>query len=245
MRSLLGLLVLALASCAPVLQSQSRPSPAPLLVAGGLVQGGWANVDNEQFPLSGQPLAAAYASGRLYAAYPYQLQVYKNGTLEQSFSMTGTPTAIHTLPKPVVVMRQGLFLPGAGVFSYPAKDALSNSQGLWWVGRGGLWLGEKRIVQGEFQKVVGSDNIVIALGRNQAAAYPSGERFPLPQGWLGVAFLKYLYVLTPTGVREFSKSGLELARTSGQFEAIRADGNGVWLLQGDRLLHLSLSLGAV
>ncbi|AEB12180.1 hypothetical protein [Marinithermus hydrothermalis] len=237
-RVILAGLGLALGACAPSLTQPTAPS---LLVPGGRIEGGWAVLERLTFPLAGPPLAADRSGGTLYAAYPFQLLAYREGQLVEALPLPGVPRFVRARPALVVGLEQGLFVPERGLLELPAQDAVRREDGVFWVGREGFWRGRARLVQGAFRAVAGNDRFVFALGET-AYRFPDGLTFPLPAGWRAAGLAEDLYLLTPEGVVRLSPEGLELDRLEGTFDALAVDASGVWLLAGNRVIRLSLSL---
>ncbi len=237
-RALLAGLGLALGACAP---RATQPSAPSLLVPGGRIEGGWVILEHLTFPLAGPPLAADRAQDTLYAAYPFQLLTYQGDQLTEALPLPGVPRFVRARPALVVGLEQGLFVPGRGLIELQAQDAVRREDGVFWVGAGGFWRERTQITQGAFRAVVGNDRFVFALGK-AAYRFPDGLTFPLPARWRAAGLAEDLYLLTPEGVVRLSPEGLEVGRFAGAFDALAVDSSGVWLLTGDRVVRLSLSL---
>ncbi|WP_018112507.1 hypothetical protein [Thermus igniterrae] len=197
--------LLLLSACAPL----QAPPPA-LPYPGGFVQGGLV-AGRFQVALPGTPLFLDANGNTLYAAYPYQLLVYREGRLE-SLPLPGTPRFLRASPRLVVGLGEGVFTEG-GLLPYPAQDAALTEGGLYWVGREGLYLENTLLRRGRFQQVVALEGQVVALGE-EAFFFPEGQSLPLPHpvrkaqaGACGaVALLDRVYLVGPKGLRPVAEA---------------------------------------
>jgi|AMFO01.1.fsa_nt_gi hypothetical protein len=229
------LLVAVLGACAPTTGSVA---PKTLLVPGGTIAGRWANLESQTFPLPSPPRFADTDGNTLYAAYGYELLVFRDGALWQSLPLPSPPRFLHARPQPVVGVREGVYLPGKGLFPYPALDARLKGA-LWWTD-GDAWREGDRLASGPFRLVVADDERVAFLGGE--AFFPGLSRFPLPK-FRAAELYQNLYLLTDQGVLAFSPGGVLLGKHPGIYDALAVDGRGVWLLQNQGgLLRLSLDL---
>lgn len=202
----LALLAL-LSACAPL------QATAPVLsYPGGFAEGGW--VTGRFFvALPGPPLLLDADQQSLYAAYPYQLLIYRDGYW-QSLPLPGIPRFLRASSGKVVV---GL---GEGVYTeeeflpYPARDAAWSHEGLFWVGEKGLYREATLLRPGAFPQVVALDTGVVALGQ-EAYFYPEGLLLPLPQvvrkaqpGACGVVALMegWVYLVRPEGAKPVAEA---------------------------------------
>lgn len=233
-------LLLLLAGCAPATQGG-----ALLLVSGGTIEGRWVQLGLEQFPLPEAPLAADAAEGLLYAAFPYQLLLYRGVNLEQSLALPGVPTFVRATPKPIVGLGQQVFRPDQGVLPYPATDALAVGNNTYWTNGQELFLGNRSLAKGAFIKLLSSGDNLAALTQDGLVAFwPSQNRFSTNLTLTNGVWLRDLYLLSPQGVTRYSPNGLQIGFRAGTFEAIAADGDGLLLMQNQQILRLGPSLEA-
>ncbi|AEV16091.1 hypothetical protein TCCBUS3UF1_10460 [Thermus sp. CCB_US3_UF1] len=221
----LAALPLLLAACAP-LQAQ-----APLLsYPGGFAQGGLVG---GRFPaaLPGPPLFLDADGQALYAAYPYQLLVLREGRLE-SLPLPGLPRFLRASPRLVLGLGNAVYTE-AGLLPYPALDGVLTEGGLYWVGREGLYLEGRLLRPGRFTQVVAWEGRVVALGE-VALFLPEGQSQPLPEpprkaqaSACGVAALlgSRLYLVRPEGVKAVAEA-----------EDFAAWGEALYLTPGPRVL---------
>jgi hypothetical protein len=233
-------LLLLLSGCAPAVQSSGHL----LLVAGGLVEGRVAQLQQQTFLLPSAPLLAAAHSGILYAAYPYQLLVYTPGSPVQSLPLPGIPRFLHARPQPLVGLKGGLYRPGVGLLPYSARDGRATPLGIFWVSAKGFFLNQDQLASGDFRWVVAEGSEAIALSDHEAVVYPSGLHFPLPTSPRAVALSQNLYLLGAQGLFALSPTGLEEAFYPGSFQGMTADHQGVYLLKDRQLIILSPQLEA-
>lgn len=233
-------LAATLASCAP--HAGATPLEPTLLVAGGVVQGRWVRLGNQQFALPAAPALAAADGDLVYLAYPFQLLVYQNGSLRDSLPLPGTPTFMQVRPRVVVGGEFGLFTPEGGRFAFQASDAVNTGRALYWVDGKALYVGSRKITDGSFYKVVGDEGYLVALTKREAYRWPEGVWFPLPAEPKAVALAEDLYLLAPEGIYQLSRSGLVVHFLAGAFGDLAADAQGVYALQGGRLVRLSFNL---
>jgi len=188
-----------LAACAPQAQGPLLPYPGGF-ARGGLVEGRFS------LALPGTPLFLDASEEALYAAYPYQLLIYKEDRL-QSLPLPGVPRFLRASPRLVVGLEGGVWTESA-FYPYPAQDALLTEEGLYRVDGKGLYRDGALLLPGAFRQVVAWEGWVVALGE-AAHFYPAGPTLPLPRpvrkaqaGTCGVvALLEGLYLLRPEGLK--------------------------------------------
>jgi hypothetical protein len=188
-----------LAACVPQAQGPLLPYPGGF-ARGGLVEGRFS------LALPGTPLFLDASEEALYAAYPYQLLVYRESRLE-SLPLPGVPRFLRASPGPVVGLEGGVWTESA-FYPYPALDALLTEEGLYRVDSKGLYRDGTLLLPGAFRQVVAWEGWVVALGE-EARFYPEGPILPLPKpvrkaqaGTCGVvALLEELYLVRPEGLR--------------------------------------------
>ncbi|PZA07797.1 MULTISPECIES: hypothetical protein [unclassified Meiothermus] len=229
-----------LAACAP--HSGAASKEPTLLIAGGVVEGRWVRLGSQQFALPAAPVLAAADGETVYAAYPFQLLVYQSGLLKESLPLPGVPKFMQVRPKVVLGGDFGLFTPEGGRFALTASDAIHTSRGLYWVDGKALYAGYRKIADGSFDKIVGDEDYVVALTKREAYRWPEGVWFPLPAEPSAVALADDLYLLTPEGIYQLSRSGLILRFLAGAFTDLAADAQGVYALRDGQLLRLSFDL---
>lgn len=226
MGRLIPLLPLLLLACAPL------GGEAPLLpYPGGFAQGGLVT-GRFQVALPGTPLLLDADGEALYAAYPYQLLVFREGRLE-SLSLPGVPRFLRASPRPVVGLGEAVWAAG-DLLPYPARDAALTGEGLLWVGEGGLHRDRDLLRPGSFRQVVVWQGGVVALGE-EALFHPEGWRLPLPgtvrraqaSACGAVALLEggRVYLVRPEGARPLAEA-----------EAFAAWEEWVYLAPGPRTL---------
>lgn len=235
----LGLAV-TLAACAP--QTGENASQPSLLIAGGVVEGRWVRLGSQQFALPAVPTLAAADGNLVYAAYPFQLLVYRNGNLEDNIPLPGTPKFMQVRPRVVLGGDFGVFTPEGGRFAFPATDAINTGRTLYWVDGKALYAGNRKITDGSFSKIVGDDAYLLALTKREVYRVPEGVWFPLPAEPKAVALADDLYLLAPEGIYQLSRSGLRVNFLAGAFSDLAADEQGVYALQGGQLIRLSFNL---
>ncbi|MFN3367863.1 MAG: hypothetical protein ACK4G4_00740 [Thermus sp.] len=202
----LPLLVL-LSACAP-LQATAPVLPYP----GGFAEGGWVT-GRFLVALPGPPLFLDADQESLYAAYPYQLLIYRDAHL-QSLPLPDVPRFLRASSGKVAVgFGDGVYTE-EGPLPYPARDAAWGKEGLFWVGEGGLYRETALLHPGAFSQVVAWDRGVVALGR-EAYFYPEGLSLPLPQGVqkaqagaCGVVALMggWVYLVRPEGAKPVAQA---------------------------------------
>ncbi|WP_114313291.1 hypothetical protein [Thermus caldifontis] len=196
-----------LPACAPL------QAPPPVLpYPGGFVQGGLVT-GRFQVALPGPPLFLDADASSLYAAYPYQLLVYRDGQWE-SLPLPGVPQFLRASGgKGVVGLGEAVYAEG-NLLPYPARDGVWTQEGLFWVGKSGLFREGELLRQGAFQQVVVWEKRVVALGE-EAYFYPDGQRLPLPHparkaqaGSCGVVALmgNRVYVVRPEGAKPVAEA---------------------------------------
>jgi hypothetical protein len=156
--------------------------------------------------LPGTPLFLDADGKALYAAYPYQLLVYRENRLE-SLPLPGVPRFLRASPRPVVGL-EGRVWTESAFYPYPALDALLTEEGLYRVDSKGLYRDGTLLLPGAFRQVVAWEGWVVALGE-EARFYPEGPTLSLPHparkaqaGACGVvALLDELYLLRPEGLK--------------------------------------------
>lgn len=216
--------LLLLSACAP-LQALSPTLPYP----GGFAQGGLV-AGRFQVALPGTPLFLDADGETLYAAYPYQLLLFRGGRLE-SLPLPGIPRFLRANPKLAVGLGEAVFTE-AGLLPYPAQDAALTEQGLYWVGREGLYLESTLLRRGRFAQVVAWEGRVVALGE-EAYIFPEGQSLPLPRpvrkaqaGACGVvALLDRVYLVRPDGLKPVAEA-----------QDFAAWGESLYLVPGNRIL---------
>ncbi|GLV48284.1 hypothetical protein TJA_14400 [Thermus sp. LT1-2-5] len=220
----LGFLLLLLAACAPL---QATPPALPYpggFARGGLVEGRFQAI------LPGSPLFLDADGEALYAAYPYQLLVLREGRLE-SLPLPGIPRFLRARPRLAVGLGEAVWTQG-GLLPYPAKDAFLGDEGLFWVGQEGLYRERTLLHRGRYAQVVAWEGAV-ALGE-EAFFYPEGRTLPLPSpalkaqaGACGVVALlgKKVYLVRKEGVKALAEA-----------EDMAAFGEQVYLVPGERVL---------
>ncbi len=188
-----------LAACAPQAQGPLLPYPGGF-ARGGLVEGRFS------LALPGTPLFLDASEEALYAAYPYQLLIYKEDRL-QSLPLPGVPRFLRASPRLVVGLEGGVWTESA-FYPYPARDALLTEEGLYRVDGKGLYREGTLLLPGAFRQVVAWEGWVVALGE-EARFYPEGPTLSLPHparkaqaGTCGVVvLLEGLYLLRPEGLK--------------------------------------------
>lgn len=193
-----------LAACAPL----GGAGPA-LPYPGGFAEGGLV-AGRFQVALPGPPLFLDADKEALYAAYPYQLLVFREGRLE-SLPLPGVPRFLRASPRPLVGLGPGVWSLER-LYPYPAQDAALTPQGLYWVGPAGLHLEETLLRRGRFSQVVAWGEGVAALGE-EALFLPSGQTLPLPRPTRKaqasdcgvVALLDEVYLVRPEGAKRLSE----------------------------------------
>ncbi|GAB5601849.1 hypothetical protein FJNA_03730 [Thermus sp. FJN-A] len=213
-----------LAACAPLAATApTLPYPGGF-ATGGLVTGRF------QVALPGSPLFLDADGKTLYAAYPYQLLRYREGTLE-SLPLPGVPRFLRATPRLAVGLGSGVWTEER-LYPYPALDAALTPEGLYWVDGEGLHLGEALVRPGPFRQVVVWEERVVALGQ-EAYFHPEGLTLPLPHparkaqaGACGVvALLDGVYLVRPEGVKPLA-----------QAEDFALWGEAVYLSPGERVV---------
>lgn len=189
-----------LAACAPM-----GVAPQPLPYPGGFALGGLVT-GRFQGVLPGSPLFLDADGEALYAAYPYQLLVLKEGRLE-SFPLPGVPRFLRAGARPIVGLGTGVWTP-EGLLPYPALDAFWSPEGLYWVDGEGLHRESALLQRGRFRQVVPWPGGAAALGQ-EAFFFPEGRSIPLPHpvrkaqsGACGVvALMDGVYLVRPAGAK--------------------------------------------
>ncbi|APD10157.1 MULTISPECIES: hypothetical protein [Thermus] len=217
-------LLLLLAACAPLEASlPTLPYPGGF-ARGGLVEGRFQAI------LPGPPLFLDAGEDTLYAAYPYQLLVLKGGVLE-SLPLPGVPRFLRARPRPVVGLDGAVWAEG-NLLPYPAQDAVLGEEGLFWVGKEGLYRERTLLQRGSYGQVVAWEGVV-ALGK-EAFFYPEGKTLPLPApalkaqaGVCGVVALlgKAVYLVRQEGAKPLAEA-----------QDFAAFGEWVYLVPGERVL---------
>lgn len=197
-----------LAACAP--QAQSPVNADPILIEGGVVEGRVVRAAGLQLALPSPTRWVARNGSTLLAAYPFQLLVYHNGFIQDSLPLPGVPTFVRAKPRPLVGLEDRLFLPGLGTLAYKAKDALSTSEGVYWLNNEGLYLERRLLAEGRFDFLAASERYVYAFA-HEALRLPDYLRVPLPASVRAAVVLDDLFVLTPEGIYRLSLEGLHLA----------------------------------
>jgi hypothetical protein len=188
-----------LSACAPLAQAPLLPYP------GGFARGGWVE-GRFAVALPGPPLFLDADEKALYAAYPYQLLVYREGQL-LSLPLPGVPRFLRAHPRPLVGLPGGIWTEES-FYPYPARDAVLTETGLYYVDAQGLHRERTLLRPGAFSQVVVWEGGVVALGE-EAYFYPEGRALPLPRparkaqaGACGVvALLDGLYLVRPEGLK--------------------------------------------
>lgn len=200
-------LLALLSACAP-LQATAPVLPYP----GGFAEGGWVT-GRFSVALPGAPLQLEADQKGLYAAYPYQLLIHREGRW-QSLVLPGIPRFLRASSGKVVVgLGEGVYTE-EGLLPYPARDAAWGQEGLFWVGERGLYRETTLLRPGAFSQVVALNTGVVALGQ-EAYFYPEGLLLPLPQavrkaqaGACGVVALMggWVYVVRPEGAKRVAEA---------------------------------------
>lgn len=229
-------------ACAPKTQIAPAPAPlAPILIEGGVVEGRIVRAIGLQMALPNPPLVAARAGDKLFAAYPFQLLIYRDGFIHQSLPLPGVPSFVRARPLPLVGFEDRLFVPGLGTLLFRARDALHTPEGVFWLDDHGFNLDRRRLAEGRFTLLSASQRYVYAFGR-EAFRHPDNLRIPLPGEVRAAVVLEDLYVLTAEGIHRLSLEGLRLGFRAGAFEGLKSDGVYLYTLQAGRLVTLQLDL---
>mgnify|MGYP001627173561 FL=1 len=229
-----------LAACAP--QAQSPVNADPILIEGGVVEGRVVRAAGLQLALPSPTRWVARNGSTLLAAYPFQLLVYHNGFIQDSLPLPGVPTFVRAKPRPLVGLEDRLFLPGLGTLAYKAKDALSTSEGVYWLNNEGLYLERRLLAEGRFDFLAASERYVYAFA-HEALRLPDYLRVPLPASVRAAVVLDDLFVLTPEGIYRLSLEGLHLGFRAGAYKGLETDGTYLYTLESGRLVTLGLNLG--
>ncbi|GAA6756013.1 hypothetical protein Thermus77420_14890 [Thermus thalpophilus] len=220
----LGPLLILLVACAPL-----RATPPALPYPGGFARGGLVE-GRFQAILPSPPLFLDADREALYAAYPYQLLVLREGSLE-SLPLPGVPRFLRASPRLAVGLGEAVWTPG-GLLPYPAKDAFLSDEGLYWVGQEGVYRERTLLQRGRYTQVVAWEGAV-ALGE-EAFFHPEGRTLPLPApvlkaqaGDCGVVALmgERVYLVRKEGVKPLAEA-----------EDVAAFGEWVYLVPGERVL---------
>lgn len=229
-----------LAACAP--QIQSPVDADPILIEGGVVKGRVVRAAGLQLALPSPTRWVARSGPTLLVAYPFQLLIYQNGFIQDSLPLPGVPAFVRAKPRPLVGLEDRLFLPGLGTLAYKAKDALSTTEGVYWLDDQGLYLERRLLAEERFSFLAASERYVYAFAR-EALRLPDNLRVPLPSGVRAAVVLDDLYVLTPEGIFRLSLEGLRLGFRAGAYEGLETDGTYLYTLESGRLVTLGLNLG--
>lgn len=195
-----GLCLLALAACAPLEAPEGRPWPYPGgFVRGRLVEGRFSLV------LPAPPLLVDADGTAFYAAYPYQLLVYREG-FPESLPLPGIPRFMRAQPGLAVGLGEGVWT-AQGLKPYRAQDALLTPEGLYWVDGRALYREGERLRAGPFTRLAPYGEGVVALGE-EAYLHPAGLRLPLPAPPQGAA-------PTPCGLALLLEGRLYFLREGG------------------------------
>ncbi|MDX2008275.1 MAG: hypothetical protein SFU83_23775 [Meiothermus sp.] len=216
----------------------------PVLVEGGVLEGRQVRAFGLNVTLPSAPAALARNGEVLYAGYPFQLLIYRRGVVESSVQLPGIPRYIKAKPLPLVGLENGLFVPGQGLLSYPARDALNTRQGIYWLDNDGVNLERRRVVEGSFGLMAASDQAVYAFGR-EGVRVSDGLRFPLPRPATAAVVQGDVYVASAQGIVRLNPDGLRLGSVDGVFSGLESDGTRLYSLRDGRLVTISLDLRLV
>lgn len=236
-------LALAAASCVPAPQVVSETPLSIQLFEGGYVEGRWAYQDQSTFPLPEPPMAVAALGDQLWAAFPYQLLLYREGIASQSLPLPGVPSFVRASPGLVVGLGSTLYRPDQGQLPYPALDAAAVGPATYWVNSQGLYQGSRRLIAGSFHRLLVRGEQLVALSpQGQIRLWPSEDTFQAEQPILDALWANDLYLLTPRGVTRYTPNGLWLGFLAGSFQAIQSHGPDLTLLAGRQVIRISPSL---
>lgn len=242
--AVLAVLILLLGGCVPGV-SPGRPAAERVLVfPGGWIEGRWVHQGDNVFSLPAAPRDADASGKSLGVVYPYSWQRYREGQLDYEATLPYPAISLHARPARVVVLERGLFTEAAGWLDYPARDAVNTDWGLFWVNSEGLWQGGRKLIGGDFLRVLALGGRVLALGAEKGVYWPDEEEIDLPPGWTAADAAADLYLLTPAGLLRYDPAGYELGTCPGSFSdlAVSEDGD-VWLAATDgRVVHLTPEL---
>jgi hypothetical protein len=237
------LLALTLAGCAPSAQNPASPPRPTALIDGGHLEGRWVYQAEQTFPLPETPLAVAAQGTQVWAAYPYQLLVFRDGVPSQSLALPGLPTFVRVSPGVVVGLGSSLFRPDQGQLPYPALDAVVQGTATYWVNARGLYLGSRLLLEGSFVRLLARGGQLAALSpQGRVQLWPNGDSFDLGQPLIDAIWPNDLYLLTPQGVARYSPGGLRLGFLGGNFLAIQSNGSDLLLLQERQVIEVSPTL---
>lgn len=237
------LLALSLAGCAPSTQSPAAQPVPTALIEGGHLEGRWVHLDGQTFPLPEPPLAIAAQDNQVWAVYPYQLLVYRDGVPSQSLALPGLPTFVRVSPGVVVGLGSSLFRPDQGPLPYPALDAVAQGTATYWVNAQGLYLGSRRLLEGSFGRLLARGGQLAALSpQGRVQLWPSGDSFETRQPLIDALWPNDLYLLTAQGVLRYTPEGLRLGFLAGRFSAIASKGSDLLLLQDKQVIEVSAAL---
>lgn len=236
-------LFLLLGGCVPGVSPGTGAAEGVLVFPGGWIAGRWAHQGDYSFSLPAQPLDADAAGDVLGVLYPYSWQLYQDGQLKSEHTLPYPAKRLHARPAWVAVLERGLFTATDGWLDYPAADAANTSSGLFWVNDEGLWRGSKKVLAGEFERVLELDGRVLALAADRGVYWPDEDEIDLPPGWTEATAADDLYLLTPEGLYRYDPAGYELGFYPGSFNDLAAGPSGVWLAAADgRVIHLTPQL---
>lgn len=240
----MAVLILLLGGCVPGVSPGRQAAERVLVFPGGWIEGRWVHQGENVYSLPAAPRDADAKKQTLGVVYAYSWQRYLEGQLEYEATLPYPALRLHARPAWLVVLERGLYTEAAGWLDYPARDAVNTDGGLYWVNEEGLWQGNRRLLEGEFERVLAPGSRVLALGRERGVYWPDEEEIDLPPGWTAADAAGDLYLLTPTGLLRYDPAGYELGSYPGDFSdlAVSEDGD-VWLAAGDgRVIHLTPEL---
>ncbi|WP_457637003.1 hypothetical protein [Oceanithermus sp.] len=241
---LVAILTFALGGCAPQVSGGQQAAERVLVFPGGWIKGRWVYQGNDVFSLPAKPTDADASGLTLGVVYEYSWQLYQDGQLTSETPLPYPALSLHARPAWVVVLNRGLYTRATGWLDYPALDAVNTDDGLYWVNEEGLWQGGRRLLAGEFERVLALGNRILSLGRDRGVYWPNREEIVLPPDWTAADAGNDLYLLVPAGLLRYDPGGFELGLYPGSFTdlAVGEDG-GVWLAAADgRVIHLTPEL---
>lgn len=237
-------LIFFFSGCIPGIDSNQQASEKLLVFPGGWIIGRWVHQEADIFSLPASPQDADADGKVLGIIYTFSWQRYKDGLLEDEVSLPFSARYLHARPAWVVILEKGLYTEASGWLDYPAQDAVNTDRGLFWVNNDGLWRGGRKLLSGNFQRVLALEERILALGLENGVYWPDEEEISLPPNWIAADAADDIYFLTPAGLHRYDPAGYEIGFYPGSFSDLAVDKeNGVWLAaSGSRVVHLTPEL---